>query len=115
MARRRLGKESRHGKIPPGWKKVGLQVPDPLMEQFQAGRSMTGDVKYIGTAALALFMSLPAHVQEDLKRFTAHATLFDADKFEPSSVYERFCHLMGIQQAEPAEPPASIPMQRIAN
>lgn len=59
---------TRHGKMAPGWGRVSLQVPLPVVAIWRAEAATKGQssVKMLGTVATGLLLGMPAPVRDEL-------------------------------------------------
>ncbi len=83
-------RSNRHGKIPEGWEGQGLQIPKWLREELReaAGEFGNGGVKVIGTAALAIFMSLDSTDRDTICKYVFQKTFKSPEGLDKRRVLE---------------------------
>lgn len=64
----RMAAKSRHGKVQDGWVRQGIQLPAWLRERLsdEAAEKGHASIKVIGTTAIAMYLSLPKEMRDDL-------------------------------------------------
>lgn len=78
------GQSSRHGRVPDGWIKQNIQLPEKLGKEFrqEAGGRQHGGVKLLGTAAIAFIMSLEPDERLVLMKFVQMNTWGSPDALD---------------------------------
>jgi hypothetical protein len=102
-----MAKETRHGKIPQGWTKQGLQVPKHVADEFKhhAEHFGGGGVKFLGTVALDLINQMPDECRERLASIAYKTTWPDPLKHDPKAVWRELVRVIAdlLKEAEQTE------------
>lgn len=83
------GPESRHGKMPPGWKRISLQIPIPLSRVWvrEAENKGVSSIKTMGTAAVAVYLGMPEPVRDEFFQEVQRLTWGGAADISPEAVW----------------------------
>lgn len=100
--------ESRHAKMPPGWKRVSLQIPIPLSKIWTAEAEAKGvsSIKVMGTAMMALFLGMPEDVRNALFLQVSQMTWKNRLDVDPDAVWKTLRAM--VEAHEGGEPLARV-------
>lgn len=95
-------RESRHGKIPDGWIKQGLQLPKSVADEFKhhAEAFGGGGVKFLGTVAIDLINKMPEECRTALATIAYRTTWPDPNTHDPDEVWSELLRQMHPIDAE---------------
>jgi hypothetical protein len=87
---------SRHGQMPVGFSRQGLQLPDELVKAFraEAARLGSGGIKDAGTLAISVWMGMPERVRRAMYFWAREAWYDNTSAVTPEIAWRKLVDLL---------------------